>query len=269
LNISVVIRTRDKERFLEKLLKTLSLQSILPSEIIIVNNFSSERKLKSLKGSLAKHTEQYRKSGREVKLALVSDQKFSHPYSTNLGINQAENEFVCVTNAHSLPISFSWLEDGLTHFKNEKVACVSGYFYPHQDTQCTRNLSIIAYRITEKYVLKMNWCSTMNCIIRKSLWKEYPFDENLPKVIPKTRIYGLEDYDWTLEMEARGLKTIVDPRFSIYHSHGSGLSEIRRNIQNFFIHKRLQRQIRKLKRPRESFCSIKGKNLRICNEIIS
>ena len=48
LEISVVVRTRDKEKYFEKVLRTLSLQSVRPSEIIVVNNFSSKKSFKTL-----------------------------------------------------------------------------------------------------------------------------------------------------------------------------------------------------------------------------
>lgn len=257
LEVSVVIRTRDKEKYFEKVLEMLSLQSVLPSEIIVVDNFSSKKNLDVLKESLTKLAGELEKYEIKFKLTLISDREFSHPYSTNIGICLTENEFVCVTNAHSLPVSFSWLEDGLKHFKDENVACVSGFFYPHQDTHHVKRLSVVTYYLIEKIVLNMNWCSTMNCIIRKSLWKKYPFDENLPKIIPETRRYGLEDYDWSLEMIARGFKVVVDPKFSVYHAHEAGLKEIKRGIRNFFIHRRIQKKIRQLKRPRGSFSRVK------------
>ena len=259
LNISVVVRTRDKEKYFEKVLKTLSLQSVLPSEIIVVNNFSSKKSLNVLKESLAIFADQHGKYGPKIKLALISDDEFSHPYSTNLGISLAENEFVCITNAHSLPISFSWLEDGLQHFKDKKVACVSGFFYPHQDTHHARRLSIVAYYLAEKIALSINRnrFATTNCILRKTLWKEYPFDENLPKIIPETKRYGLEDHDWGLEMIARGFKVVIDPKFSVYHSHESGLEEIKRNLRNFLVYRKIEKKVRQLKRPRRSFSRLK------------
>lgn len=250
LKISVVVRTRDKENYFEKLLKTLSLQSVPPTEIIVVDNFSSKKNLNLLKQSLAMFADQVR-----IKLATVSDDEFSHPYSTNLGICVAENEFVCITNAHSLPISLHWLEHGLEHFEDKKVASISGFFYPHQAIYQARILSMVTYYLAERFASKinMNRFATTNCIIRKTLWQKYPFDERLPEIIPETKRYGLEDYDWGLEMLARGFKVIIDPKFSVYHSHEEGLKEIKRNLRNFFTYIKIQKKVRELKRPRRSF----------------
>jgi rhamnosyltransferase len=256
LKVSVVIRTRNEERYLRKLLHALSLQTFSPDEVTIVNNFSSENSLQSLKRSLGNTSRWLWKAGIKVKLINISDEEFSHPYSTNLGVSASENELVCVTNAHTLPLSNSWLEDGVKHFKDSKVACVSGYFSPIEKNNFTRETAMLLYHFSERFFLKTNWCSTVNGIIRKSFWKEYSFDESLPELIPETKRYGLEDYDWSMEMKARGFKVIIEPLFSVYHSHESSFREVLRNLRNYFVYYRIQRQINRLKRPRTSYSKV-------------
>ncbi|MCK4474909.1 glycosyltransferase [Candidatus Bathyarchaeota archaeon] len=256
MRVSVVIRTRDEERYLKQLLRTLSLQTVSPDEVITVNNFSSDDSLQYLKRSLERASRWLLKAGIKVRLIPVSDEEFSHPYSTNLGVSASENELVCITNAHTLPLSTSWLENGVRHFKDPKVACVSGYFSPLEKNDFARETAMLLYHFSERVFLKMSWCSTMNGIIRKSLWKEYPFDESLPNLIPETRRYGLEDYDWSMEMKARGFKVVTDPLFSVYHSHERGFREVLRNLRNYFVYYRIQRRINRLKRPRTSYSKV-------------
>lgn len=257
MKISVVIRTRDKEGYLDRLLENLALQTVQASEIIVVNNYSTEEKRRTLENELP---EIVRKSFRHKKVRLkligLSDNEFSHTYSTNLGVDAAENELVCITNAHSLPISLCWLQDGMKHFEDPRVAGVSGFFIPHREGNAFGRLDAVMYYFSQKMVLRQDWCSTINCIIRKSFWKIYPFDENLPKIIPETKRYGLEDYDWSKEMTARGLKIIVDPSFSVFHSHGRGPNEMARNIRGYFVYMRIQQKINLFDRPRESFSKV-------------
>jgi len=256
LRVSVVIRTRDEERHLRQLLHTLSLQTNSPDEVITVNNFSSEDSLQSLRRSLDRASRWLLKAGIKVKLIPVSDEEFSHPYSTNLGVSASENELVCITNAHTLPLSTSWLENGVRHFKDPKVACVSGYFSPLEKNDFARETAMLLYHFSERVFLRMSWCSTVNGIIRKSLWKEYPFDESLPNLIPETGRYGLEDYDWSMEMKARGFKVVTEPLFSVYHSHERGFTEMLRNLRNYFVYYRIQRRINRLKRPKKSYSKV-------------
>lgn len=257
MKISVVIRTRDREKYFDDLLENLAFQTIRPSEIIIVDNFSSKEKVKDMERAIYYISKQnFSDSQTKIKLVTISDKDFSHPYSTNLGVNTAENEFVCITNAHSLPISICWLESGSEHFEDQKVAGVSGFFSPHMKGNVGGKICMMLYHFSQMAILRMDWLSTINCIIRKSLWRQYPFDENLSETIPETKRYGLEDYDWSKEMSARGFDIVIDPLFSVYHSHGKGFDEVTRNVRNYFVYRKLQKQISLFARPRESFSKV-------------
>lgn len=251
--VSVVVRTRDEEQHLYDMLEMLDDQTLPPSEVILVNNYSSEAALASFEDRLKKSVEPLRRKKIVVRLVSFPDRDFSHSYSTNLGIFFAENELVVITNAHALPISISWLDKGVRHFKDSRVACVTGYSYPFEKNSSLSKLSRYVYYFSEKIILRFNWTSTVSCIVRKSLWQNYPFDENLPQIIPQAKAYGCEDYDWSKEMETRGFKIVVDPQFSVFHSHGSRFQEARRNIRNYMNQRTIQQTINKFQRPRKAF----------------
>lgn len=59
LRVSVVIRTRNMEKHFARLLEQLSRQTLRPSEIIVVDNFSSEKELKGFNDALSKLRERY------------------------------------------------------------------------------------------------------------------------------------------------------------------------------------------------------------------
>lgn len=258
MKVSVVIRTKDKEKYFNSLLQNLSEQTVRASEIVVADNFSSKDQLQELVGDI----EQKRKEcfpDVKIKLIPFSDGEFSHAYSTNLAVRVAENELVCITNAHSLPTSSHWLQGGLKHFDDEKVAGVSGFFLPHQEAAVFGRYDAALYYFSQKISAHPVWCSTINCIIRKSLWEKYPFDENLPRIIPETSEYGSEDYDWSREMASRGFRIVIDPSFTVFHSHYQKLDEMERNLRNYFVYRKLQQQINSFPRPRHSssrvFCT--------------
>lgn len=244
--VSVLIRTRDVEKHFFRLLRELSHQTLRPSEIIVVDNFSSERKLKDFKDALFNGREECFDNQIPIKLIPIRDDEFSHPYSTNIGVSAANSELICITNGHSLPTSNFWLVSGIRHFRNSGVAGVSGYYIPHEDGSIWEKL---AYGLVRPMANEISDFSTVNCIIRKSVWKKYPFDENLPEMLPKTERYGGEDYDWAKEMMAKGYKIIMEPKFSAYHSHGLSLLEMIKINWKWF---RIRREIDSFKRPREA-----------------
>lgn len=251
MKVSVVIRTKDKEKYFGSLLENLALQTVQVSEIIVADNFSDEQHLQNLERDLSAVKEKCFRN-RSIKLLPFSGDEFSHAYSTNLAVSVAENELVCITNGHSLPTSLWWLEGGLKHFENPQVAGVSGFFIPHKDGTVFGKCDATLYFLSQKMTAHPVWCSTINCIIRKSLWEKYPFDENLPRIIPETREYGSEDYDWSREMAARGFRIVIDPLFSVFHSHCEKVTEMSRNVRNYFVYRKLQQKINSFSRPRRS-----------------
>jgi glycosyltransferase involved in cell wall biosynthesis len=253
--VSVVIRTKDKEKYFDSLLENLASQTVRVSEIVVADNFSSERQLRSLLGDL-EEAKRKRFQNRKIKLFPFSKDEFSHAYSTNLAVSIAENEFVCITNGHSLPTSPFWLQGGLKHFEDPRVAGVSGFFLPHKEGAVFGRCDATLYYFSQKISAHPVWCSTINCIIRKSLWEKYPFDENLPKIIPETKEYGSEDYDWSREMAARGFRIVIDPLFSVFHSHYEKLDEMSRNLRNYFVYRKLQQKINSFPRPRHSISRV-------------
>jgi glycosyltransferase involved in cell wall biosynthesis len=265
LGISVVIRTRDSEKGIRDLLKTLSLQTVKPTQLIIVNNYSTEEKLEEMKVILLEAKKELFQNDILANLVPLPDRGFSHAYSTNLGLFYAENEFICVTNGHSLPISQSWLENGLIHFRDQSVVGVSGYFHPSSNASVWEKFHSFLWATSKEVTYtsrKDHYFSTINCLLRKSRWREYPFDENLPKIVAESERYGGEDYDWGLEMIARGYKIIVEPKFDVYHSHNENFSSF---LSRRIALQRLKGSIKRFKRPRNSYTRVFNSASDVCD----
>ena len=260
LDVSVVIRTRDIERHLLELLSSLASQTLRPSEIIVVNNFSSQRSLNGMM-DLLRYAKRRLLGDIQVKIALIPDGEFSYAYSANLGVWAARSELVCLTNGHCLPISERWLESGVMHFTDQDVAGVSGYILPHDYGSVWEKLGfdILWRRLKEKSgaYMRDSFFATTNCILRRSLWMEYPFDERMPEIIENAGRFGGEDYDWALEMLARGYKLIVEPKFDVYHSHRDSLLRL---ASKYMAWRRIRQSIRSLRRPRRSYTKLSRSN---------
>ena len=255
-SVSILIRTRDIESLLKQLLLKLSSQTLQPHEVIIVDNFSSMEELEKMRKLLSLTRKNFFSNNIGFKLVPIKDEEFSHPYSTNVGVFIANADLICITNGHSLPSSNGWLENGVQHFLDPKVAGVGGYFTPHEDGTLWEKLVYHSWKKLNEMsgaYLRDDFFSTINCILRKSLWQEYPFDEHLPKEISYAKKFGGEDYDWAIEMQARGYKIIVEPKFSLRHSHKEKLEQL---LPKYIIWRRIRKKIRRLRRPRKSYTKI-------------
>lgn len=239
MSVSVVVRCASREKLFHGVLNRLLHQTTTPSEILIIMDSWNPAEVRYVK----RHLEDYP----ACKLVTFKHKEFSHPYSTNLGIASSKEDLVCIINGHAFPISLRWLEAGLKHFEDEKVAGVGGFFYPSKKGFANR-----IYNLVELQMKRISSIATINCIIRKSRWEDYPFDENLLEIIPESRKFGGEDYDWTLEMLSRGYRIVLDPDFSVIHIHKEDIIlETLRNLRSYFIYKKLHGKIKRLERPRE------------------
>ena len=236
-SLSVVIRTREEEKYLRALLSILREQSISNFEVVLVVDYANLSTLRVMR----------RLPVDEV--IGIDHGEFNHAYSTNLGVAACRADLVAITNGHSLPVSARWLEAGVRHFVDPSVAGVTGLSTPASDGSIWEKLyftpvSIQAYKSNwlRNFLETFNYYifSTTNCIIRKSLWNDYPFDESLPQC---------EDYDWGREMHARGYSTIIDPEFSVFHSHGDALAELYSRRREW---EKVTRSIDNRTRPRSS-----------------
>lgn len=196
--VSFIIRTKDEGRFIGKVLKYLYQQTFRDFEVIIVDSGSTDKTL-DVARELA------------VKIIRIKPKDFNFSYALNLGISNAKGEIIGIVSGHSIPISDSWLVDGLKNFNNEKVVGVSGYYTEVPVGYFSRFLGRIFFAPYQKQRhLNSPWMTNTNALISKNAWKLYPFDEKLP---------GCEDYDWASEMLARGYKIVKDPKLSVFHSH--------------------------------------------------
>lgn len=187
MKVSVVIRSRNEEVTIAQLLEKLKSQTFKDFEIVLVDNSSIDRTVETAK--------EYGVN----KIINVPKEKFSHPYTENIGVSESQGELVVLINAHVLPYTDTWLGDGIRNFEDEKVAGISGYYTSDEVADRTNWIRKESDHMT-----------TTNAIIRKDLWEMYKFDETLVQC---------EDYDWALEMISRGYKIIKDPKFSVRHFH--------------------------------------------------
>ncbi|MDP3794896.1 MAG: glycosyltransferase family A protein [bacterium] len=211
---TVIIRTKDEERWLGAVLEKLFQQTYKDFEIIIVDSGSTDRTLDTAKRF-------------SLRVLPIPRHDFSYPRALNHGIaRSAVSQFIVVLSAHSLPISETWLASGLEHLKgNFRVAGVYGFVRALPDaTLADRIFQNIPFSIRRLWYgdapqsivrTGLGVLGFTNAIIRKDLWQQRPFNEEYGA--------GGEDGEWAGYWLSKGYTIMRDPRFTVMHSHYLGL----------------------------------------------
>jgi len=199
VNVSVVIRTKNEERWIDRCLRALSLQVGCSFEVVVVDNQSTDRTLELLKNHACR-------------LETIADADFTHGRSINQGIRSRPSDFVAILSGHCVPLSERWLERLLAPFSDPTVAGVYGRQEPLPDSSPFDKRDLWTTFGLDRRVQVNDWFfHNANSMIRRSVWDQLPFDEEID---------GVEDRDWAKRVQERGYRIVYEPRAAVFHHHG-------------------------------------------------
>ena len=196
--VSFVIRTKNEGKFIGKVLDLLQRQTFKNFEIIIVDSGSTDNTLEIVNKF-------------NIKLIKIKQSDFTYGYAINVGIKKSLGKYICILSGHSIPISDTWLADGVKIMSEKNLAGISGYgiiFILGYFSRFLGRIFTLPFYKNRKdsYV----WLTNTNSLIKKKYWQKYKFDEELE---------SCEDYDWAKEMLVRGYNIAIYKPFSVFHSH--------------------------------------------------
>ena len=197
-NCSIIIRAYNEEQHLGKLLEGISQQTISDPEVIVVDSGSSD------------NTPQIgRRFG--AKVLQITPQDFTFGRSLNLGISQAQHEYIVIASAHVYPVYPDWIEKLLYPFHDDKIALSYG-----------KQSGFAGSKYAEKQIFHQwypdqsnphqehPFCNNANAAIRRSLWVDHPYDETLS---------GLEDLAWAKWATEQGYALSYVADAEVVHVH--------------------------------------------------
>ena len=213
---SIIIRTRNEERWIGRVLEKLFSQSYKNFQVVIVDSGSRDNTLSII-------------SNFPTKLIEINSEDFSYPHALNIGAQNSDAEkYLCILSAHSLPTSDNWLEKAIYHLKhNDEAMGVYGPINAMPDgTFWDKFFTLSRFRelalcFPKNYrIIKTGGMGVLgftNAVIRKELWEKYNFNEEYGA--------GGEDGDWANHWFSRGFVTIKDRNFTVHHSHYLGFHQ--------------------------------------------
>lgn len=196
--ISIIIRTKNEERWIAQCLSSVFSQRYKNFEVIIVDNESSDKTLE------------------KIKAFPVGKILTCHDYlpgkALNIGIEASTGDYIACLSGHCVAVNEFWLENLLANFDDTEVAGVYGRQQPFSFTPDLdkRDLTLI-FGLDRKVQRKDSFFHNANSMIRKDLWREIPFDNT---------VTNIEDRVWAQKMLEKNFKIIYEPLASVYHYHG-------------------------------------------------
>lgn len=196
--ISIVIRTKNEERWISSCLRAVFRQNCKDFEVILVDNESTDKTVeKASQFGLSK---------------VLTIRDYKPGAALNLGVAESKGEFVVCLSGHCIPVDPMWLENLLRNFSDEGIAGVYGRQQPLSFTPDSdkRDLSIV-FGLDKKIQRKDSFFHNANSMIRRTLWQKIPFDET---------VTNIEDRVWAQKVLQAGYAIVYEPEASVYHYHG-------------------------------------------------
>ena len=201
--ISIIIRTRNEERWIGHCLWAISNQDLQQFEVIVVDNGSTDKTLEVI--------EEARKNLPRLKIVRF-DGQFKPGAAINLGISNSIGKLIVVLSGHCIPTSNGWLTSLSKKLKNENVGGVYGRQepLPFSSPLDKRDLAI-TFGLDPKIQIKDPFFHNANSAFRREIWNMFPFDEE---------VSNIEDRVWGARLIENNYEIHYIPEASVYHFHG-------------------------------------------------
>lgn len=217
MNISVVIVTKNRAHLLLHCLSGLAVQSIKPSEIVIIDNNSSDETRNIIK-KFQENT--------KLNIRYSLCRKRGYPVIYNQGLFLAKSEWVAFIDDDCFP-SFHWLESiqnnakenvdvlvghSETYFQQNPVSLATNFFDQLWKLRGQENNTIVDYEILDN----------KNIAYRKQFIKEHCLQYDETRV--KYDLGSSEDADLGMQIYTHGGKAKLVAEMTIFHKDPTSLS---------------------------------------------
>lgn len=195
MNISVIIPAYNEEKYIQACLESLALQTILPSELIVVNNNSLDKTEKIAKkmGAIVIH---------ETKQGMI--------YARNRGFDYATTDLIARCDA-DVVVPRDWIKKIKQNFENKDIDALSGPIIYHDSF--LKSASILPSHIyleSLRAISKGNrYLLGPNMAIKKSVWLKVKKFVNLDD----SKVH--EDIDLSLNIIKAGGKIGYDSSLAV------------------------------------------------------
>lgn len=197
MKVSIIIRSKNEEKWIGLCLSMLFRQTYKNFEVILVDNDSSDKTIQKAK---------------QWPIKLIKIKKFLPGDAINKGIEASNGEIIVCLSAHCIPKDKHWLSSLIKPLNNKKVAGVYGKQVPLSSSSAMNKRDLYIVFGNEKRIQKKDtFFHNANSAFMRSTWKKFPFNPELTNI---------EDRIWGQEVINAGLNIVYEPKSCVYHHHG-------------------------------------------------
>lgn len=206
--VSVVIRTYNESRYLEKLLTQILNQQLSCGEIeiVVVDSGSTDNSVEIAKSNGAR-------------VVHISKSEFTFGRSLNVGCEAASGDVLVFISGHCIPVNNDWLEKLLRPIVDRCAEYVYGKQIGDDSTLFSERQLFQKYFGDESKIPQEGYfVNNANSAICTATWKEFLFDEQLT---------GLEDMELGKRIVSRNRRIAYCADAPVFHLHNESWRQVR------------------------------------------
>ena len=202
---SIVIRTLNEGKHLEKLLTSICDQNYTDWEIILIDSGSTDNTIEI--------AERYTSN-----IYHMRKEDFTFGRSLNIGCSKATGKYLVFVSAHIYPLTNTWLKNLITPFEDPTIGMVYGSQRVGPENSVAEERSLLSNFSNSSHIMINEPAGhNGNSAIRQALWLEHPFDE---------RLTGLEDMAWAKLIQRDDYRVFYSSEARIVHIHEESLKQV-------------------------------------------
>ena len=156
---SIIIRTKNEERWISSCLRSVYSQTYTNFEVILVDNNSTDRTVEKAK---------------KFPIKLVTIEDFFPGKAINDGIQKSSGKYIVCLSGHCIPTSNDWLKNLVADLNLKDVAGVYGR---QESLSFTSDIDkrdlLITFGLDKKIQIKDSFFHNANSAFRKDIWKKF------------------------------------------------------------------------------------------------
>ncbi len=226
--VSVVIRTKNEERYIAQTLEAVLRQEVeFGFEVLVIDSGSTDRTLELVRRF-------------DVRLHEIEPDSFTFGRALNLGARLAAGDWVINLSGHCIPLELDWMARLVEPLQgDERVAATHGRQVPLKGVNPYEERLLLAAFAPDRDGAVSVLFSNSNAAVRKSALQAHPFDEETAFA---------EDLIWARTLPPPWRIAYVHSA-AVYHSHPLSLGYWSRRYFQIGLQERYVRHVYGLEPP--------------------